>query len=124
MIGEFNESLLLIDFTDAITEDWGGRPFQDLLLGWEFVLDKYPEASSLMLVSSGADYKLVDRPEKSSRSRCILGRFCNQVCSGKSVASKLTCLQLDTRSSRIRLWFQSISMSRWSEIFHTFRAQS
>jgi len=30
-------------FTDSITEDWGGRPFIDLKLGWKFALQTYPE---------------------------------------------------------------------------------
>ncbi|KAF7985586.1 hypothetical protein HWV62_3875 [Athelia sp. TMB] len=37
--------LLLIhgEFTDAIAEDWGGKPFIDLRAGWQHVLDNYPE---------------------------------------------------------------------------------
>lgn len=32
-----------IDFTDAISENWGGRPFEDLQKGWAYILNKYPE---------------------------------------------------------------------------------
>jgi hypothetical protein len=32
-----------VAFTDAIAEDWGGKPFVDLKNGWQHVLDKYPE---------------------------------------------------------------------------------
>jgi dipeptidyl aminopeptidase/acylaminoacyl peptidase len=31
------------EFTDAIAEDWGGKPFVDLKNGWQYVLDKYQE---------------------------------------------------------------------------------
>lgn len=27
---------------DAITEDWGGKPFVDLKKGWEYALKHYP----------------------------------------------------------------------------------
>ncbi|KAG8933244.1 hypothetical protein FRC01_010233 [Tulasnella sp. 417] len=30
------------DFTDAITKDWGGKPFVDLLHGWKYALKHYP----------------------------------------------------------------------------------
>ncbi|KAG9035594.1 hypothetical protein FRB95_011000 [Tulasnella sp. JGI-2019a] len=30
------------DFVDAITEDWGGKPFTDLKKGWEYALSHYP----------------------------------------------------------------------------------
>jgi hypothetical protein len=39
------------DFTDAITGDWGGRPFDDLIAGWKYVLDAFPEVN--MISSSG-----------------------------------------------------------------------
>lgn len=35
------------DFTDAIAEDWGGKPFVDLQKGWKYALDKYPEVGYL-----------------------------------------------------------------------------
>lgn len=34
-------------FTDSITEDWGGRPFIDLKLGWKFALQAYPEVTKI-----------------------------------------------------------------------------
>ena len=33
----------LSDLTDAIKEDWGGKPFVDLRKGWQYVLDNYPQ---------------------------------------------------------------------------------
>jgi len=32
-----------LEFTDAIAEDWGGKPFIDLINGWKYVLKSYPE---------------------------------------------------------------------------------
>jgi dipeptidyl aminopeptidase/acylaminoacyl peptidase len=29
--------------TDAIKEDWGGKPFEDMIKGWKYALEKYPE---------------------------------------------------------------------------------
>ncbi|KAG5635586.1 hypothetical protein H0H81_010732 [Sphagnurus paluster] len=31
------------EFTDAIVENWGGRPFVDLQKGWKYALNAYPE---------------------------------------------------------------------------------
>ena len=31
------------ELTDAIAEDWGGKPFVDMQKGWTYALDKYPE---------------------------------------------------------------------------------
>ena len=39
------DSTLLIDLTDAIKEDWGGKPFVDLRKGWQYILDNYPQVS-------------------------------------------------------------------------------
>ncbi|CAG7853281.1 Dipeptidyl-peptidase 5; AltName: Full=Dipeptidyl-peptidase V; Short=DPP V; Short=DppV; Flags: Precursor [Serendipita indica DSM 11827] len=44
------------NFTDAITEDWGGRPFQDLIAGWKYVLDRYPEINPKRTAAAGASY--------------------------------------------------------------------
>jgi len=43
-------------FTDSITEDWGGRPFIDLKLGWRFVLQTYPEIDPGRTVAAGASW--------------------------------------------------------------------
>ncbi|EJC98931.1 alpha/beta-hydrolase [Fomitiporia mediterranea MF3/22] len=43
-------------FTDAITKDWGGKPFVDLRKGWQFVLDKYPEIDAERAVAAGASW--------------------------------------------------------------------
>ena len=31
------------ELTDAIAEDWGGKPFVDMQKGWKYALDLYPE---------------------------------------------------------------------------------
>jgi len=36
-----------LDLTDAIKEDWGGKPFVDLRKGWKYILDNYPQVRSL-----------------------------------------------------------------------------
>lgn len=33
----------LSDFTNAISEHWGGRPFEDMQKGFKYILDSYPE---------------------------------------------------------------------------------
>lgn len=33
----------LIEFTNAIAGDWGGKPFVDLIKGWNHALKVYPE---------------------------------------------------------------------------------
>jgi hypothetical protein len=49
-------TLLSIDLVDAITKDWGGKPFVDLQKGWKYVLDKYPEIDSNKAVAAGASW--------------------------------------------------------------------
>jgi len=44
------------DFTDAITKDWGGKPFVDLQKGWKYALDKYPEIDPDRAVAAGASW--------------------------------------------------------------------
>jgi dipeptidyl aminopeptidase/acylaminoacyl peptidase len=41
----------LSEFTDAIAEDWGGKPFDDLIAGWKYVLDKFPQVIHAFLCS-------------------------------------------------------------------------
>ncbi|KAF5382775.1 hypothetical protein D9615_002913 [Tricholomella constricta] len=40
------------EFTDAIAEDWGGKPFVDMQKGWKYALDAYPESQPVRV---GAD---------------------------------------------------------------------
>ncbi|KAG8776315.1 hypothetical protein FRC16_004554, partial [Serendipita sp. 398] len=44
------------NFTDAITEDWGGKPFVDLQLGWKYILDTYPEIDPQRTAAAGASW--------------------------------------------------------------------
>ena len=41
------DSARFSDLTDAIKEDWGGKPFVDLRKGWQYILDNYPQVRSL-----------------------------------------------------------------------------
>ena len=42
----------LSDLTDAIKEDWGGKPFVDLRKGWQYILDNYPQVRGPITISS------------------------------------------------------------------------
>ncbi|KAG7442969.1 alpha/beta-hydrolase [Guyanagaster necrorhizus] len=44
------------EFTDGITEDWGGKPFVDLQKGWKYVLNTYPEIDPDRAVAAGASW--------------------------------------------------------------------
>ncbi|KAG7088324.1 hypothetical protein E1B28_012333 [Marasmius oreades] len=44
------------DFTDAIAGDWGGKPFVDLIAGWKYILEKYPEIDADRAVAAGASW--------------------------------------------------------------------
>ena len=49
--------ILLVHFlTDAIAEDWGGKPFVDLQAGWKYVLEHFPEVDPDRAVAAGASY--------------------------------------------------------------------
>ncbi|KAH6912711.1 Alpha/Beta hydrolase protein [Coprinopsis sp. MPI-PUGE-AT-0042] len=43
-------------FTDAITEDWGGKPFVDMINGWKYALENFPEIDSDRTVAAGASW--------------------------------------------------------------------
>ncbi|TFK74830.1 alpha/beta-hydrolase [Pluteus cervinus] len=44
------------EFTDAIAEDWGGKPFVDLQAGFKYALQKYPEIDADRAVAAGASW--------------------------------------------------------------------
>jgi dipeptidyl aminopeptidase/acylaminoacyl peptidase len=44
------------EFIDAITEDWGGKPFEDLQKGWKYVLNAYPEIDGERAFAAGASW--------------------------------------------------------------------
>ncbi|KAF8895353.1 Alpha/Beta hydrolase protein [Infundibulicybe gibba] len=44
------------EFTDAIAEDWGGKPFVDMQNGWKYALDAYPEIDADRAVAAGASW--------------------------------------------------------------------
>jgi len=43
-------------FTDEITDDWGGRAYQDLIKGVDHVLEKYPFVDGNRLAAAGGSY--------------------------------------------------------------------
>ncbi|CAA7261498.1 unnamed protein product [Cyclocybe aegerita] len=44
------------EFTDAIKEDWGGKPFVDMISGWKHALKEYPEIDPDRAVAAGASW--------------------------------------------------------------------
>jgi dipeptidyl aminopeptidase/acylaminoacyl peptidase len=44
------------DFTDAINGDWGGAPFEDLMLGLDHVLRSHPWIDSERMAAAGASF--------------------------------------------------------------------
>lgn len=44
------------EFTDAIAEDWGGKPFVDMIEGWKHALSAYPEIDADRAVAAGASW--------------------------------------------------------------------
>ena len=43
-------------FTDEITQDWGGKVYEDLKRGWEYVLRKYDFIDADRMAAAGASY--------------------------------------------------------------------
>ena len=43
-------------FTDSISGDWGGKPFEDLMKGLDYALEKYPWLDRSRQVALGASY--------------------------------------------------------------------
>jgi hypothetical protein len=44
------------ELTDAIAEDWGGAPFDDMRAGWTKFLKDYPEVDPERAVAAGASW--------------------------------------------------------------------
>ncbi|KAF7422399.1 hypothetical protein PC9H_010555 [Pleurotus ostreatus] len=44
------------EFTDAIAEDWGGKPFVDMQAGWKYILEQVPEIDPERAVAAGASW--------------------------------------------------------------------
>ncbi|PPQ63625.1 hypothetical protein CVT24_004378 [Panaeolus cyanescens] len=44
------------EFTDDIAEDWGGKPFVDMIHGWKHALHQYPEIDADRAVAAGASW--------------------------------------------------------------------
>jgi dipeptidyl aminopeptidase/acylaminoacyl peptidase len=44
------------EFTDAIAEDWGGKPFVDMRNGWQYILNNYPQVDPDRAVAAGASW--------------------------------------------------------------------
>ncbi|OAV94273.1 hypothetical protein PTTG_07437 [Puccinia triticina 1-1 BBBD Race 1] len=43
-------------FTDSIKQDWGGKPYKDLVAGYEYLLKTYPEIDGSRTAALGASY--------------------------------------------------------------------
>jgi dipeptidyl aminopeptidase/acylaminoacyl peptidase len=43
-------------FTDEISRDWGGKPYEDLMLGLDYVLKTYPFIDAKRMAAAGASY--------------------------------------------------------------------
>ncbi len=58
-------------FTDGIADDWGGKPFQDLMKGLDAALAKYPFLDGTRVAAAGASYGgyMIDWMESQSKGR-------------------------------------------------------
>jgi dipeptidyl aminopeptidase/acylaminoacyl peptidase len=58
-------------FTDEIAGDWGGKPYEDLMKGLDFVLAKYPFTDGQRVAAAGASYGgyMIDWMESQSKGR-------------------------------------------------------
>jgi len=43
-------------FTDEVTADWGGRAYQDLMRGVDYILEKYPFVDGARMAAAGGSY--------------------------------------------------------------------
>ncbi|KAJ7442678.1 Alpha/Beta hydrolase protein [Mycena latifolia] len=44
------------EFTEGIVEDWGGKPFVDMIAGYKYVLESYPQIDPDRAVAAGASW--------------------------------------------------------------------
>jgi dipeptidyl aminopeptidase/acylaminoacyl peptidase len=62
-------------FSDAIVGDWGGRPYQDIMKGLDFLLTTYPFLDKTKLGAAGASYGgyMIDWIEgQTTRFNCLI----------------------------------------------------
>ncbi len=62
-------------FTDSISGDWGGKPFQDIMLGLDYLLSRYDFIDKNCLAAAGASYGgyMIDWIEgQSDRFNCLI----------------------------------------------------
>ena len=90
-----------VELTDAISEDWGGKPFIDLRRGWQYILDNYPEVSPYQLFLHFSIHAMSFQVGCRSCGccGCQLGWVCDQV----SVSHPLEPIRIQLECS----WIQS-----------------
>ncbi|KAJ6559070.1 Alpha/Beta hydrolase protein [Mycena vulgaris] len=44
------------EFAEGVIEDWGGKPFVDMIAGYKYVLESYPQIDPDRAVAAGASY--------------------------------------------------------------------
>jgi dipeptidyl aminopeptidase/acylaminoacyl peptidase len=62
-------------FTDSISGDWGGKPYQDIMLGLDYLLATYPFIEKTRLAAAGASYGgyMIDWIEgQTARFQCLI----------------------------------------------------
>lgn len=62
-------------FTDSISGDWGGKPYQDIMLGLDYLLSRYNFIDRSKLAAAGASYGgyMIDWIEgQTDRFRCLI----------------------------------------------------
>ena len=62
-------------FTDSISGDWGGKPFEDIMLGLDYLLSRYDFIDKSRLAAAGASYGgyMIDWIEgHTDRFKCLI----------------------------------------------------
>jgi Prolyl oligopeptidase family len=91
--------ILTAAFTDAINQDWGGKPIVDLQKGWKYALEKYPEIDTERTTAAGASYG-------GYAIKCVMSLPLPVA----RVSALSSFGQLDTRPSRVRVWIQGTDL--------------
>lgn len=105
------------ELTDAIAEDWGGKPFVDMQKGWKYILGEYPEVCSRLIIpnlpSSSMCFLRLTKSERSQQEHpgAVMqstGMCCLQI--SRRVSNRLP---QDPKQPGIRIQLQSSSLPRW-----------
>ena len=109
-------------FIDQINADWGGRPYQDLMLGLDYVVHRYPFIDSIRVCALGASfggYMVNWIIGHTNRFKCAVSH--DGIFSTESAYGTTEELWFPEWEFRGTPWTNRLTYRRWSPHLHAAR---